>query len=293
MVCLIDQVGDALDQARLIHLIRNLGDDDRLLVLGDVLDGGARAHHETAAAGTVRLKDSGAAVNDTRGWKVGSLHEFQNFRQLRRGIIHQRDRGIDNLSQVVRRNLGSHTNGDAIGSIHQQVRITRRQHRGLRFGAVVVGIKIDRFFIEILQQRGRNARQTSFGISIRRRRVAIHRAKVSLPIHQRRAHGKRLRQPHQRIIDSQIPVRMVLAHHFADDAGALARGASGSQPHLLHRVQNAAMHRLQSVANVRQSTADNHRQRIVEIRPLHLVFNVDGLHVEGARRLSVASGRRS
>src|SRR5260370_19311827 len=88
-----------------------------------------------------------------------------------------------------------------------------------------------------------------------------------------------------------MPVRMVLVHHFADDAGALARGASGSQPHLLHGVENAAMHLFQSVANVRQSTADNHRQRIVEIRSLHLVFNVDGLHVEGARRLSVASRR--
>src|SRR5208283_3709545 len=55
-------------------------------------------------------------------------------------------------------------------------------------------------------------------------------------------------------------------------------------------------HRLQSVANVGQSAANNHRQGIVEIRPLHLLFNVDGLHVEGAgagRRLTVASVRRS
>jgi hypothetical protein len=55
------------------------------------------------------------------------------------------------------------------------------------------------------------------------------------------------------------------------------------------------MHRLQSVADVGQRAADNHRQGIVEIRPLHLLFNVDGLHVEGARtrgRLTVASGRR-
>src|SRR2546430_2495400 len=88
-------------------------------------------------------------------------------------------------------------------------------------------------------------------------------------------------------------MRMVLTHDFAYDAGALTRSPSRSQTHLLHRVQNAAMHWLQSVANVRQSAADNHRQRIVEIRPLHLLFNIDGLHVEGARRLSVASRRRS
>ena len=67
----------------LIHLIRNLGDDDRLLVFGDVLDGGACAHHEAAAAGAVGFEDSGAAVNDAAGREVGALHEFQNFRQLR------------------------------------------------------------------------------------------------------------------------------------------------------------------------------------------------------------------
>ena len=83
MTLVVDQVGDALDQARLVHLVRNLGDDDRLLVLGDVFDGGPGAHHEAAAAGPVGLEDSGAAVNDAGGREVGALDEFQNFRQLR------------------------------------------------------------------------------------------------------------------------------------------------------------------------------------------------------------------
>ena len=56
----------------------------------------------------------------------------------------------------------------------------------------------------------------------------------------------------------------------------------GSKAHLLHGVENAAMHRLQSVAHVGQRAADDHRHRIVEIRPAHLLFNVDGLHVQRA-----------
>ena len=291
----VDQVGDALDQACLIHLVRNLGDDDRLLVLVDVFDGGPGAHHETAAASAVRLEDSGATVNDGRRRKIRSLHKFQNLRQLRSGIIHQRDRGIDDLGQVVRRNLGRHANRDAIGPVDQQVGKTRGKNRGLRFRAVVVRIKVDRFFVQVFEQSGGDARQARFGVTIRRRRIAIDRAKISLTIDQRRAHGEGLRQPHQRVVNGEVPVRMVLAHDFADDAGALARGASRSQAHLLHGVKNAAMHRLQSVAHVGQRAADNHRQGIVEIRPLHLLFNVDGLYVEGARtrgRLTVASGRR-
>ena len=39
-----------------------------------------------------------------------------------------------------------------------------------------------------------------------------------------------LRQAHQRVVDGEVAVRMVLAHHFADDAGALARGSIGRRP---------------------------------------------------------------
>jgi hypothetical protein len=85
---------------------------------------------------------------------------------------------------------------------------------------------------------------------------------------------------------------MVLAHDFADDAGAFARGLVGLQAHLLHGVENAAMHGLQSVAHVGQGAADDHRHGVVEIRPLHLLFNVDGLNVRGAGAVA-AAGRRS
>ena len=64
--------------------------------------------------------------------------------------------------------------------------------------------------------------------------------------------------------------------HFADDLGALAGGAVGLQAHLVHAVQNAAMHRLQAVANVGQRAAHDHAHGVIEIRPPHLVFDIDG-----------------
>src|ERR1039457_1805994 len=51
------------------------------------------------------------------------------------------------------------------------------------------------------------------------------------------------------------------------------------------------MHGLQSVAHIGQGAADDHRHGVVEIRPLHLLFNVDGLNVQRAG--AVAAGRRS
>ncbi len=84
---------------------------------------------------------------------------------------------------------------------------------------------------------------------------------------------------------------MVFAHDIADDAGALAGGAIGLQAHLLHGVENAAVHGLESVADIGQGAADDDRHRIIEIRLAHLVFNVDGLDVQGAGT-AIATGRR-
>ena len=132
--------------------------------------------------------------------------------------------------------------------------------------------------------------QFGFGVTIGRRRIAIDRAEISLSKNQRVAQAPGLRQAHESVVDGEVAMRMVLAHDFADDAGALARGAVGLKAHLLHGVQNAAVHRLQSVADVGQSAADDHRHRIVEIRLPHLLFNVDGLNVQRAGT-AVAAGR--
>jgi hypothetical protein len=52
---LAHQVGDPLDQLRLVHLVGNLGDDDRLAVAFFVgLDLRSRAHQDRSAAGRVR-----------------------------------------------------------------------------------------------------------------------------------------------------------------------------------------------------------------------------------------------
>ena len=85
---------------------------------------------------------------------------------------------------------------------------------------------------------------------------------------------------------------MILAQALAHDLGALDVLFVVQQPHVVHGVKNAPMHRLQAVANIGQRAADDHRHRIVEIRPPHLVFNVDGLHVGGAGRAAVSSARR-
>ena len=119
-----------------------------------------------------------------------------------------------------------------------------------------------------------DARKARFGVTHGRRRIAIHRAEVALPIHQRVAHVEALRHAHERVINRRVAVGMKFAEDFAGDLGALAVGLGGGQAHFVHAEKNAPMHGLQAVAHVGQRAPDDHAHGIVEIRLLHLGFDI-------------------
>ena len=72
---------------------------------------------------------------------------------------------------------------------------------GSDFAVVVVGPEIDGFLVDVLQQRGGDAGEARLGVPHGRGRVAVDRAEVALPVHQRIAHGERLRHADQRVVD--------------------------------------------------------------------------------------------
>src|SRR6185369_1045454 len=75
----IDELGDALDEARLVHLVRNFGDDDRVALFVDVLDRSLGAHHEAATTSLVGVQDSAATVDECAGREVGALNDGQHL----------------------------------------------------------------------------------------------------------------------------------------------------------------------------------------------------------------------
>ena len=194
-------------------------------------------------------------------------------------MLDQLDGGVDDLGQVVRRDVGGHAHGDARRTVHQQVRHARGKHFRLPLAFIVVGPEIDGFLVDILQQRGGDAREARLGVPHGRRRIAVDRAEVPLALHQRIPHGERLRHAHQRIVNGRVAVRMVFAHHFAGDLGALARGAVGRQAHFVHPEEDAPVHRLEPVANVRQGAPHDHAHGVIEVRAPHFVFDIDGNEV--------------
>jgi hypothetical protein len=88
-------------------------------------------------------------------------------------------------------------------------------------------------------------------------------------------------QPHQRVVDRLVAVRVEVTHHVADDLGAFLVRAGGSSP-VAHGVEDAAMHRLQAVARIGQRAVHDGRQRIGQIALLERLFQVDALNVIAA-----------
>src|SRR5437660_9937 len=176
----VDEIGDALDQAGFVHLVGDFGDDDGLLILGEVLDGSTGAHHETAASGFVRVDNSGTAMDDASGRKVRTLNKLEDLGQSGVRIINQRDGGIDDLGEIVRRNFRGHADSDAVGTIDQQIRDARGKNFGFDFAVVVVGAEVNGFLVEVLEQRGGDLGELGFGVTVGRGRIAVNGAKVCL-----------------------------------------------------------------------------------------------------------------
>ena len=269
------EVGDALQEARLVHLIGQLGDDDRLPALVHFLDVGAAADVQAAAARRVGGTDLGSAVDDAGGRKIRTRHDAHQLTERDLGAVDQGDAGIDHFAQVVRRDVGRHADRDARGAVDQQVRHARRQHRRFRLGFVVVRREVDRILVDVRKQLMGDARHAHLGIAHGGRRVAVDRAEVALAVDEQVAHRERLRHAHDRVVHGRVAVRMILADDVADDTGRLLVGLVPVVGQLVHGVQHAPVHRLKAVANVGQSAADDDAHGVVEIRLAHLVFEVD------------------
>ena len=290
-------MGNALHELCLVYLEGNFGNDDGLTSLGHVFDSGFGPHHETSTTMFVSGFDSATTINIGPGWKIRAFHKLQQVLELSIGIVDAGDGGFHNLSQVVRWNLGCHPNGYAIRAIDQQIRnACRKDRRLLRFSVKVID-KVHSFLVDVGHHFAGNPSQTAFGVAVGRGRITIYRAEISLAIHQRIPHIPGLRHAHQGVIDGGVAVRMVFFETFAYHAGTLAVALVVLEPFGFHGIEDAPMHRLETVADIGQSAANDHRHGIVEIRPPHLLFNVDGQQVGSSRRagwkIAVSTARRS
>ena len=184
-------------------------------------------------------------------------------------------RGVGDLAQVVRRDVGRHADGDAGAAVDEQVGEPARQDRRLLRLAVVVVAEVDGLLVDVADHLHGQRRHPALGVPRRRRRVVARGAEVALAVDQRVAQRPVLHEADEGVVDRGVTVRVVLTHDLADDAAALVVAAVGAVAAVVHRVDHAAVHRLEPVAHVGQRAADDDRHRVVDVAALHLGVEVD------------------
>ena len=109
----VDQTGGVLDEPGLVDLIGKLGDDDGLLVFADGFNGRLAAQLDGAATGLKVVDDTVLAKNDTARGEVRPEDDLADVLERSVGVLDQLDGGGDDLAQIVGRDVGSHTDGNA------------------------------------------------------------------------------------------------------------------------------------------------------------------------------------
>ncbi len=285
----VDDLGDALDQLALLHLVGDLGDDDAVLAARQLFLLPPGAQPEGAAAGPVGFDDRFARLDqDAAGREIRPAHEIDQRLDAGVGRLDQVQQRVAQLAGIVRRDRAGHADSDAGRAIGQQVGEAAGQHDRLLGGAVVVGAEVDGILVDAAQQRLGDLGQPRLGVAHGGGVIAVDIAEVALALDQRIASGEFLCQAHQGVIDRLVAVRMVLADHVADHARALLEGAVGVEPQLAHGVEQPAMHWLQAVAHVGQRARHDGRERIGQVALAERFAELHRLH-HGRQRYDVSA----
>ncbi len=161
------------------------------------------------------------------GREVGALDVAHQALGVDRRVVDERDRRVDHLAQVVRRDVRRHADRDPRGAVDQQVREARRKDQRFAARAVVVGREVDRVHVEVAQHLGRDPREAGLGVAHGGSRVVVDGAEVALAVDELVAHRELLRHADERVVDRGVAVGVILAHHLADDLARTSR-RSGS-----------------------------------------------------------------
>ena len=268
------QLGNAGDQRRLAHLVGQFGNHDLVAVTLALYNLCPGTQIDLAPAGLIGLANAPSAHNDTGGGEVRTFNVLHQLRQSGIRVVDQATHTVNHFPQIVGRNVGGHTYGDAAGAVHQQIGIAGRQHLRLFQSVIVVGGKIHRILVNILQHFHADLAHSALGVSVRSGRITVYGTKVAVTVYQRVAHGEGLGQSHHGIIHRCIAVGVVTTQHGTYGVCTLSVRPIRVQVVLKHGVENTAVYRLQPVPHIRQGTADDHAHRVVQKGLAHLFVNL-------------------
>ena len=102
-------------------------------------------------AGGIGLPDAGAAHNDALGREVRPLDVLHQVVEIGVRVLQHMDAGPNHLPEVVGRNIGGHPNGNAAGTVYQQVGEPAGQYPRLPPALIEVGVPVYGVLVDVPQ----------------------------------------------------------------------------------------------------------------------------------------------
>ena len=140
------------------------------------------------------------AIDDAGCGEIRSRDVFHQPWHVNIRIFDEGQARTDDLAQVVRWNIGCHTNSDSGRAVDQQVRQSRRHHGWLALGTIVILHEVDRFLVDICYELVRNLCHAHLGVTHGGCRVTIYRAEITLSVDQHVTHRKWLRHAYDCVV---------------------------------------------------------------------------------------------
>ena len=197
---LVGEIGDIGHEIGLIDTIGNLRDDN--LVVGlSALDLSLGAHHDTAATCLISIAHTLQAIDIGTRREVGTRDKLHQAFGIDIGVVDIGTAAVDHFTQVMGRHVSSHTYGNTVATVHQQVRNLGRHHGGLLERVVEVVHHVDGLLVEVVHDVLTHLRESALRVTHGGRRVAVYRSEVTLTVNQRVAHVPLLGHTYEGTID--------------------------------------------------------------------------------------------
>ncbi len=158
------QLGDALDEAGLVHLVGQLP-DDQAIPAALVLDVHLGPDADEPPAGAVGLGNALGPVDKAAGGEIRPRDDGHQFFQGDVRVVQGGQEGVADLVQAVGRDVGGHAHRNARGAVDQEVGQPGGHHQGLFQGAVVVAHEVHRVFVQVLEELVRQPGETHLGVT--------------------------------------------------------------------------------------------------------------------------------
>ena len=268
------KLGDLLDQPGLIYHVGELCHDDLALSVGKGFDIRNRSHADLSTSGPIGLFAASGAENQSTCGKIGRLHQRKHLFYLRipvliHPVINDFYNGVNHLTKIMRRNIGSHADRNTAGTVHQQIGKTAGKNHGFLLRLIEVGHEVHSILVDISKHFHGDFGQSGLRITHGRRAVAVLGTEVSVSVNKRIASGPFLCHIDQGSVNGAVSMGMIFTHGITDDTGTFSVRLIRTVVQLDHGVKHTPLHRLQTIPHIRKRSGCDNAHGVVDIGIFH------------------------